>query len=84
MKKLFPAVCLLLLLTACSAGPKISDTPSDAEVNIRTDVTMEIVEVWYICIITKDISRQAWLKAWEVGGCLLTLFIQRLLKLSME
>ena len=44
MKKLFPAVLLLLLLTACSAGPKVSDTPSDAEVNTRTDVTMEVVE----------------------------------------
>ena len=44
MKKLFPAVLLLLLLTACSAGPKVSDTPSDLEVNTRTDVTMEVVE----------------------------------------
>ena len=44
MKKLFPAVLLLLLLTACSSGPEVSDTPSDMAVNTRTDVTMEVVE----------------------------------------
>ena len=44
MKKLFSTILLLLLLTACSAGPKVSDTPSDLQVNTRTDITMEVVE----------------------------------------
>ena len=44
MKRIFPVILLLLLLTACSSGPKVSDTPSDIAVNTRTDVTMEAVE----------------------------------------
>ena len=43
MKKFLPMVLALLLLTGCG-GPDVSDTPSDIEVNTRTDVTMEAVE----------------------------------------
>jgi len=43
MKKLFPIILSLLLLTGCG-GPEVVDTPSDIEVNTREDVTMEVVE----------------------------------------
>ena len=43
MKKLFPVLLCLLLLTGCG-GPEVSDTPSDIEVNTREDVTMTVVE----------------------------------------
>jgi len=43
MKRILPVFLCLLLLTGCG-GPEVSDTPSDIEVNTRTDVTMEVVE----------------------------------------
>ena len=43
MKKLFSVILVLLLLTGCGSL-EISDTPSDIEVNTRTDVTMKVVD----------------------------------------
>ena len=44
MKRILPVLLLLLLLTGCGKGPKVSDTPWEEDVNTWDGITMEIVE----------------------------------------